>query len=293
MLKSDHRYFPLFILVFLAVIWGSSFILIKRGLDAFSPVQVGALRVTISALVLAPFAVLHLKKYLKEHWAWFLLFATLSNLMPAILFAVAESQISSSLAGILNSMTPIFTFIIGVLFFSSPFRRNQLIGLSLGITGSVLLILKSSGTGFGNINFYAFFVVLATIFYGFSSNIVKKRFSEIPPAALTSLSFLTILPISVVLLLSTDIYGAIATHEMALASLGYITILSVVGTAIALVLFNKLIQTTTPVFASTVTYLIPVVAVVWGFIDGEHVDILHIISMGMIVGGIYFINYKK
>ncbi|GAB1348064.1 DMT family transporter [Ignavibacteriales bacterium] len=288
-LSTDSKVFPFLSLIVLAVIWGSSFILMKRGLEAYSPIQVGALRVVLSAFVLLPVAWKHYLLYLKKYWKHFLFFACMTNLLPAILFAQAQSQISSSLAGILNSMTPIFTFAIGILLFSSPFKVNQALGLILGIAGSVMLILFG-GNGLGDINYYAFFVVLATMFYGLGNNFLRKNFMDIPPVALTAVSFMTVLPVALIILLFSGFIGTATTHPLALQSLGYIVILAIVGTAMSLILFNKLIQTTSAVFASTVTYLIPIVAVGWGLLDGETISIMHIGGLVLIISGIWFVS---
>ncbi len=289
LLRTDSKIFPFLSLGILALIWGSSFILIKRGLEAYSPVQLGALRVVLSGIVLLPFAIKSYKQYLKQYWKKFLFFATVSNLLPAILFAKAEMELSSSLTGILNSTTPIFTFLIGIVIYKSKFRFNQAFGLTLGITGSVVLILFSGGD-LGEINFYAFFVVLATLFYGISSNFLKKNFSSINPIALTSLAFMTVLPVAFIILTFSGFFSTAFTHPNALSSFFYILILAVVGTAMALMLFNKVIQETSPVFASTTTYLIPIVAVIWGVLDGETISVWHIAGMALIISGIWFIN---
>lgn len=292
-IRSNANLYSVLVLIFLSIIWGSSFILIKKGLIAFSPVQVGAIRVFFASVVLLPFAIKYFKKYFKQYKYLFLLFALLSNFTPAILFALAESGISSSLAGILNALTPIFTFVIGVLFFRTDKKLNQIIGLIIGISGSIILIAVGSSGTIGDINYYTLFVVLATLCYGISANMVKKYFHSIKPLALTSLAFLTILPLSIVILYFTDVFSVLQTNQSAYESLFYLFLLGAVGTAFALILFNKLIQNTSAVFASTVTYLIPIVAVMWGVLDNEPIFVIHIIGMIVIIIGIYFVNYKK
>jgi drug/metabolite transporter (DMT)-like permease len=253
---------------------------------------VGALRVFLSGLVLFPLAWQSRKIYLKKHWKKFLFFASLTNLFPAILFALAQSNLTSSLAGIFNSMTPIFTFSIGVLFYSAPFKINQALGLILGIAGSVALILFSGGS-LGEINFFVLFIVLATMFYGIGANYLKKNFSGIKAVAITSLSFMTVLPISFVVLLFSGFFRSAFSHPEAATSFLAILVLAVVGTAMALILYNKMIQTTSPVFASTVTYLIPIIAVLWGFLDGEVLSTFHFVGMGLIISGVYLINKTR
>ena len=292
-IRSNADLYSILVLILLSIIWGSSFILIKKGLIAFSPLQVGAIRVFFAAVVLLPFALKYHKKYFNEYKFLFLIFAILSNLSPAILFALAESGISSSLAGILNATTPIFTFVVGALFFGTAKRVNQIFGLILGIIGSFLLIVIGSSGEIGNINYYTLYVILATLFYGISANMVKKYFHSINPLALTSLAFSTILPISIIILIATDTLEVIKTNDLAYQSLFYLFVLGAVGTAFALILFNRVIQNTSAVFASTVTYLIPIVAVIWGVLDNEPIYLIHILGMIVIIVGIYFVNYKK
>ena len=290
---KESKSLPVFILIILSLIWGSSFILIKRGLDAFSPVQVGAIRVTFACLVMLPIAVKHLRTVYKYHWKKILTLGFIANLMPAILFAAAETGLSSSLTGILNSLTPIFTIIIGTMFFKVPMSSKQTIGLVVGFTGSILLSFIGSSGELGTFNYFALFVILATLFYGISANMVKTYFLNINSVILTSLAMFSIGPFGIVYLLTTDFVYKLETLDGAWASLGYLFILGAVGTAFALVLFNKLIQITSAVFASTVTYLIPIAAVVWGLIDGESLFLMHFVGMALIILGVYIVNKNK
>lgn len=284
---------PIIILIFLALIWGSSFILIKRGLDTFSPDQVGTLRIAFAFVVLLPIAIKYLNKHFKGNWFKFFLFGLISNLMPAVLFSIAETSLSSSLTGILNALTPMFTLLIGAISFGAGFNKSQVTGLIIGFAGSVILTFVGSEGGLGSFNFYAVYVVIATVCYGIGANMVKKYFSKVNSLILTSLALFTIGPFSLIYLLSTDFLWKLSNTEGAWASFGYIFILGAVGTALALIFFNKLIQNTTPVFASTVTYLIPIVAVIWGIIDGESLFPLHFLGMTMIIAGVYVVNMKR
>lgn len=280
------------ILLTLAIIWGSSFILIKKGLDSFSPLQVGTIRIAFAFLVMLPFAIKNLSNILKEYWKKILVIGLFSNFFPAILFATAESGISSSLAGILNALTPIMTLLTGIFFFSTKIKSFQVIGLITGFFGSFALSFINSIGGLGEFNHYALFVVLATIMYGFSGNFIKKYLTGIHPVTLTALAMFTIGPLSIILLFSSDFISILTENDRAWTSLGYLFLLGVIGTAFALVLFNKLIQRTTAVFASSVTYLIPIMAVTWGIMDGESFFVLHLLGMGLIIVGVYLVNKK-
>jgi drug/metabolite transporter (DMT)-like permease len=287
---KNHSALPILILLFLAFIWGSSFILIKKGLESFTPVQVGTIRVVFAFLFLLPFSFMFIKKYFKEYWKKILTYGILANLIPAILFSIAQTGLTSSLTGVLNSLTPIMTFLIGVILFKSIIKKAQVAGLIIGFAGTFALAFVNSAGELGSFNYFALFVIAATICYGISVNMVKTSFSNINSVALTSLAFLMTGPLALIILLSTDFFERLAVQPEAWASLGYIFLLGVAGTAFALIFFNKLVQLTTAVFASAVTYLIPIIAVMWGVIDGEPFFFYHFIGMALIIAGVYIVN---
>jgi drug/metabolite transporter (DMT)-like permease len=287
---ENNKFLPFFILITLAIIWGSSFILIKKGLDSFSPDQVGTIRITFAFLVMLPIALKNLKPVFQYYWKKLILFGTIANLIPSILFAIAETGLSSSVTGILNSLTPIFTLLVGTLFFSSVIKKGQVGGLIIGFAGSAILTFVGSSGELGGFNYFALFVVTATICYGFSSNMVNRYFMEINSVALTSLAMFSVGPIGLAYLLTTDFTSRLVHIDGAWLSLGYLFILGAIGTAFALILFNRLIQITSPVFASIVTYLIPIAAVFWGIVDGEIFNLMHLGGMVLIVLGVYIIN---
>ncbi len=281
------------LIIILAFIWGSSFILIKKGLDSFTPLQVGTIRISFAFIVMLPFAIKTLSTVYKMYWKKILIIGFFANFFPAILFAVAETGINSSLAGILNALTPIMTLLAGVLFFSTRIKSLQLLGLVIGFIGSFALSFINSVGGLGEFNHYALFVVLATIMYGFSGNFIKEHLTVIHPVTLTALAMFSVGPLSLILLFSTDFVSRFSFDSGAWISLGYLFLLGAIGTAFALVLFNRLIQRTTAVFASSVTYLIPIMAVVWGILDGENFFALHLVGMGLIIFGVYLVNRRK
>lgn len=290
---AESKSYPILILLLLSFIWGSSFILIKRGLDVFSALQVGTIRVSFAFILLLPFALKYLKSVFRLQWKQIIIYGLSANLIPAILFATAETGLSSSLTGILNSLTPMFTLIIGAIFFGISIHKEQTIGLAAGFAGSILLSFVGSGGEFGSFNFYALFVIAATICYGLSSNIVWKYFRQIDPLALTALAFFSIGGASLIYLFSSDFIYRMQYFDGAWTSLFYLFILSALGTAFALILFNRLIQITSAVFASTVTYLMPITAVVWGIIDGEELYAPHFAGMALIIVGVYIVNRYK
>lgn len=285
--------YPILVLLLLSLIWGSSFILIKRGLDVYSPMQVGTLRVAFAFLLLLPFAVRRINTVFRKRWKIIFVYGLIANLGPAILFALAETGLSSSLTGILNALTPIFTLLVGIIFYKIPMHKEQSLGLIIGLAGSILISIVGSSGGIGEFNYYVIFVVIATILYGFSGNMVRAYFMDVDSITLTSLAFLSVGPLSIVYIFSTDFVSRLSSHPEATASLLYIFILAAVGTAFALILFYKLIQMTSAVFGSTVTYLIPVTAIAWGLFDGEVLYPLHFVGVVLIVGGVYIVNKFK
>ena len=279
--------------VILSVIWGSSFILIKKGLIAFDAGQVGSLRMIAAFIVLLPLSLKYIKTVTKEEWKWLLLVGTFSNFLPALLFAKAELGLDSGVTGVLNSMTPMFTFIIGVMFFGVNSKTAQFFGLIIGLTGSIWLSMVGSEGGLGTINFYAIYVIVATLFYGWMTNVIKIHLSHMRPVLITGYATMAIMPFALGYLFSTDFFSVMSTHRHAWASLGYIFLLGSIGTAAALALFNKLIQITTAIIASSITYTIPIVAVLWGIVDGEIFYPLHLVGMLLIIVGVYIVNRFK
>ena len=290
---ENSSFFPVFMLIFLSIIWGSSFILIKKSLLAFSPIQVGTLRIIVAFIVLLPIAISNLKSVFKLFWKQLLILGLISNLIPGILFAEAQTEISSSLAGMLNSLTPVSTIIIGFLFYKFQINIQLVIGLLLGLVGSIILSLIGSTGGIGELNVYALYIITATIMYGVAGNLIKKFVGKIDPLVLVSLTMFSVGIISLVILFNTDFTHQLTTHPDAYLSLTSVFILGCVGTAFAIAIFNKVVKMTNAVFASSVTYMIPVIAIIWGFIDNESLFPLHFVGMGIIIIGIYIINKFK
>lgn len=281
------------ILIVLALIWGSSFILIKRGLDVFSPGEVGAIRILAAAIFLMPVSLFRLKGFTPSQWRLLLFVGLVGSFIPAFLFAKAQTQIDSSIAGILNALTPLFVMLLGALFFSQVITKKVTTGLAIGFFGTIFLMLAGSGTDLSQINYYALFIVVATICYGANVNLIKFKISDIDAKSITAVSLLIVSPVAAVYLFgATDFVNKMQYAEGAYGALGYICLLGVMGTAIALVLFNQLVKITTPIFTSSVTYLIPIVAVVWGIIDGESLLIGHYLGMGAIIFGVFLANKK-
>ncbi|MFD1757348.1 DMT family transporter [Rufibacter sediminis] len=281
------------ILMGLALIWGTSFILIKKGLAVFSSDELGAIRITIATLALLPFALKGLKAPKPGQWKFLLLSGLIGNLIPAFLFAFAETQLASGLAGVLNSLTALFTLIIGAIFFQQKITLLRVVGILIGIIGTAVLIFLGSAQEASSNSFYGLYVVLATVLYGGSLNIIKHCLAGIKPLTMASLALLTVGPIAFLYLCTTSALEKLATQPAAWEALGYITLLAVFSTAIGLVFYNKLIHMTNTLFASTSTYLMPIVALIWGVADGESIHLMHYLGMGIILGGVLLVNRAK
>ena len=278
------------ILIFLSVIWGSSFILMKKGLEVYSHTVVAALRLGIAFIVLIPFSLKFLTKIERKYWKFLLFVGIIGNGIPAFLFTLAQTQVASSLSGMLNSLTPIFALITGILLFKSKPIKSQIIGVVIGLIGALGLI-SSNGVNIENSKlFHILLIVLATFCYAISVNIIKTYLKDVKSLLITSLSFLCIGPFTIGYLFTTDFIQVSLVNPNSGKALLYILVLSVLGTALAIILFNMLIKTTSTLFATSVTYLIPLVAILWGVLDGEKINIFQIISVIIVLIGIYFIN---
>jgi drug/metabolite transporter (DMT)-like permease len=280
-----------FLLILLSLIWGSSFILMKRGMDAFSSDEVAALRISIAFLFLLPFHLKYYKIDLKKYFVGLLLMGVFGNLIPAFLFTKAETQISSSLTGMLNALTPLFTILIGLLWLGNKPTNKQVIGIIVGFVAAICLMLFDNAQDtFRNFAF-GFLVLLATVCYALSLNGIKKYLGGLNSITATVWAFSITGPIALCYLFGfTSFTTHLQQNPLALQSLGYISILAIVGSAISVILYNILIKLSGTVFASSCTYLIPVVAILWGVFDGETVKIGQIVSMGVIILSVYLIN---
>jgi drug/metabolite transporter (DMT)-like permease len=291
-MTTKHPAIAWVLFVILSVIWGSSFILIKKGLIYLGPEEVAALRIASASLVLAPFALSRIKQINKKNVTTLILVGFMGSLLPAFFFALAQTKLTSALTGIMNALTPFFTIIISVLFFSEKPDKRVYFGVMLGFLGTLFLISTRENGQF-TFNYYAFFVVAATVLYGINANLIKHYLSLLKSLSIASLSLIMVGPFAIVyLLFLTPFLDHIHEPEVLIAS-GYIVILGVFGTALALVLFNKIVQLTNAVFSTSVTYLIPIISVFWGFIDGEKLSLLQLISMLTIMVGIFISNSKK
>jgi len=275
------------LLVLIGIVWGSSFILMKKGLIVFSDMQIAALRMGMAWLITLPFLVSRFREISKKQWLVLFSVGVTGNGIPAFLFAMAQTKIDSSLAGMLNSLVPIFTMIIGVFFFKLKSSALQAVGLSIGFVGAIMLIVLPGGIS--DFQPEALLVVLASLCYAFNLNMVRRYLSKMPSVLITAGSFLWIGPACLVFLFTTDVVERF-DHPYAWQSFSAIAILAVVGTTLAVLMFNKLIQSSGAVFASLVTYIVPIVAILWGALDGEIISLWSILGVAVILSGVYLVN---
>ena len=280
-------------LIILSVIWGSSYILIKKGLTGLTPVQLGSLRVIVTTILIAPIGFNKIKYIPKHKMKWVALSAFVGSFSPAFLFAFAETEISSSITAVMVSLTPLFTLIISVIIFGEELLKKQVIGVIIGFTGIIVLInheLLSSSFSI----IYVMFIVLAAFCYAVNANLLKYKLPNISALGIVFMSFLFMfIPAFIILLFSDFPFSDFTSNSLILESIFYIVILAFFGTAVAKVLYIKLLAISTPVFSVSTTYLMPIVAIFWGLLDGEDFKLTQFIGTSIILIGVYLVTKKK
>ena len=279
------------LLSILSLIWGSSFILIKKGLIGLTPIQLGSLRIIFAGIFLILVGFKSLSKISFQQWKFIALTALFGTFIPAYLFAIAQTEIDSSVSSILNSLTPLNTLVIGSLAFGLHFRRNQIIGVIIGLIGSALLILNGAINHPEQNYYYALLVIIASVCYATNVNLVKKYLSGMAPLSITTGNFLVMLFPATLILFFTDFLDVVSMPQVQHSML-FIVILGVIGTGIANIIFFKLIQLSSPVFATSVTYLIPIVAFFWGLLDNEMLTPIQFLGAFIVLIGVY-LSAKK
>lgn len=281
-------------LIVLSLIWGSSYILIKKGLVGLTPTQLGSIRILFTTIILALIGYKSLRGLTTQQWKWLVFTGFVGTFFPSFLFAFSETEIDSSVVAVLNGLTPLFSLLFAALFFHQTVKKRQLGGVLVGFVGTVLLVIQEfslTSTGDGR---YALLVVFAAICYGINVNALKYKLKGVAPMAIALANFVSIsIPALILLLTSNFQWETFYNDQEILTSLGYIFILSLVGTAFAKVLFNELLSFSTAVFSISITYLLPIVAIAWGVLDGEQFGGLQWVASGFILCGIYLVTETK
>lgn len=284
-------------LAFLSLIWGTSYILIKWGLEVFEAEQVGALRLGISALAVSPIALRHLPKIPFRNLGVFLAVGLTGTALPSFLFPTAQEHLSSSVAGIFSSLAPVFTFLLAWLVFKAKATKWQGIGILIGFGGAIILATAGGGVADGEVVplqfFYVSLIMLACLCYATSSNLVAHYLQETSSLVITSVSFFLVgAPALVYSLLFTDVVPRVVSHPAGWQALAYVSFLALLSTVLASYIFFLLVKRTGPVFSSTVSYLVPAVAVAWGILDGEWIGLPQVLAFILILIGVFLTKRK-
>lgn len=281
-----------FFLILLAFIWGSSFILIKKGLVGLSAYQLGSLRIVFAALFLLIIGFKTLPKIPLGQWKFIVITSLFGTFIPAFLFSIAQKEIDSSVSAILNSLTPLNALLLGILVFKLDYKRNQIVGVCIGLIGSLLLVFNGAIHHPNQNYYYAILIFIASVCYAINVNLIKKYLSDLSPLTITTGNFtVMLLPALLILYISgffSDIHVEKVQHSVI-----FILILGVMGTGIANIIFYKLIQISTPIFATSVTYLIPIIAFSWGILDNEMLTVVQLFGAAIILFGVYLSNIKS
>tara|TARA_R110002020_G_scaffold82758_2_gene205173 strand:- start:1059 stop:1970 length:912 start_codon:yes stop_codon:yes gene_type:complete len=280
-------------LIVLSLVWGSSYILIKKSLIGLTPIQLGAVRITFSTIFLFIIGFKSLFKITRAQWPWVAWSALSGTFMPVFLFAYAETEIDSSIASILNSLVPVFTIFLGFIVFKISFNLNQIMGVVLGLIGAAILIFRGADINPDQNYFFSILVIIAAVCYAINANIIKSKLQEVSSMGITVGNFAVMIVPALICLAFSGLFneGVLVKAEVT-QSLLFVAVLSVVGTGLAKILFNKLIQMSTAVFSTSVTYLIPVVGIFWGIMDNEPFTAVHVLASAIILIGVYLVNKK-
>lgn len=285
----NKKNWQIFTVFFIAAIWGTSFILMKKGLQSFTNIQVAALRMFFAFIFFLPVIITKIRFLKKEHIKSLLIVGFIGNFIPAFLFTTAQTEISSSLAGMLNSVVPVFVMLIGIIFYKLKPSGISMLGVGIGLVGALGLLIKNFDFLNSGISILASLIILAAVLYGISTNEVKNKLKELDGALISAFAFLFIGPVVGCLLLFTDFSVAIATPYF-LKNLLSVILLSLFSSVIAVVIFNILIKKTSALFAASTTYIIPIFAVIWGLFDGENINNHQILAGLVVFLGVYLVN---
>ena len=280
-------------LIILSIIWGSSFILIKKSLLGLTSFQLGALRNVVTGILLLAVGYKSIRHIKKKDWKWLAASGFLGSFFPSFFFAIAETEIDSAVASILNSLTPLNTILLGFAVFKIASTKRQVLGVIIGFIGTAMLILKGAELNPHQNYWFAGYVIASTIMYAANVNIIKRYLQELNPLSIAVGNYVFITVPAIIVLLFTNYFSSETfSHPNFKTAMVYVVLLSVFGTAIAKVLFNKLVQISTPVFASSVTYLMPIIALIWGVSDGESFGIMQGVASVIILIGVY-LSHKR
>lgn len=282
-----------FYLLVLSLIWGSSFILIKRTLVGFSALQLGGLRIVIAALSLFIFGFKSLLKINLRDWKWLVIAGLTSSFFPPFLFALAQTELDSGVTSIFNSVVPLMTTLVGIAMFGAIISKRQVLGVFIGLFGTFVLIVTGMEFSPEQNYWYSIFILLSALGYAFNINIIKKHLGHLSPLTVTTASFGVAIVPAILLVWYSGFFSEVFVNTKMQDTFWYLLALAVFGTSLANIYFNKLIHLSSPVFAASVTYTIPLVAVLWGVWDGETLNLYQLIGGVIILFGVWLVNKKR
>jgi drug/metabolite transporter (DMT)-like permease len=287
----ENKWLYLFLL---SLIWGSSYILIKRGLVGLSPIELGSARIVISTVFLLVLGFNSLSGLSRYHWKWLIITGFLGTFFPSFFFAFAQLHIDSSVAAILNSLTPIFTVLVGITLFATRMLARQYFGVVLGFVGSLGLVWGGAQINPNQPIGYVLLIISASMCYAINIHFLKHKLSAVSPMAMTLGNFIAILPPALIMLFFSDFFSfqKLQNPEV-ITSLGYVATLAFFGTVIAKVMFNRFVKMASTVFVSSVTYTLPIVALFWGTLDGEKISSYQLLSTVVILVGVSLAHKKN
>lgn len=292
----DKTNYPLawILLVILSCVWGASYILIKYAVQVFTPIEVGLLRMSVATIVLLPFMIRDIRTLTWKDFKFLALVGICGNLAPSMLFPLAQQKLNSAEAGVLNSLSPVFILIVSALVFGKRYPWINVVGIFVGMIGATVLILgRGQKLDFDGDAGYALYVVVAAICYAISANVARQYFNNYPPLRLTAFAIGIIgFPAMAYMFAGTNVVSTVQTHPDGMQGLLIVCVLGAVMTALAVVLFYKMLQVSSLVFASTVTYTQPIVVTSLALIDGEVLGWGHVLGMAAILLGVFLVNRK-
>ncbi|MEL6673316.1 MAG: DMT family transporter [Bacteroidota bacterium] len=282
--------YPWFLIIVLTLTWGSSFIMLKKALQVYSPEQAVAGRMIVAGLAFLPYALRRVRQFPRKFWLRVTAFALLANVLTSFLYATAQTSIDSGLNGIINTLTPLMTLLVGILFYREKGRLFQWLGLGLGFMGTIALLYASGQATVNSVNLFALVAIMATVCNGFTANMLKFNLKGLSALDISGMAFLVTFPLAIGFFSFTGGFSLAFSGAETFQATAYLILLGLLANALALILITRLIQLTSPVFATLTTYLIPLVAVSWGFLDGEKIGAGQLAAMGVILVSVYLIN---
>ncbi|MFK5972842.1 MAG: DMT family transporter [Flavobacteriaceae bacterium] len=280
-------------LILLSLIWGSSFLLIKKALIGFSPVQLGSLRIVFASLFLFVFGFRSLRQISIKDWKWVTIVGFLSSFFPPFLFALAQTEIDSGVTSIFNSVVPLLTTVVGISLFGASISKKQIVGVFVGLVGMLVLVVAGMEFRSDQNYVYAGFILISALGYAFNINVIKKHLSHLSPLAITTASFAVAFLPALLVVCNAGLLSELDNNPLIYDALWYLLALAFLGTSVANIIFNKLIHLSSPVFSASVTYTIPLVAIFWGLWDGETINMFQLIGGVIIFFGVYLVNRRK